>query len=518
MSATEFRQGRSGMINRRDSLAALAAAIVFVEGVSISSPPRRAKGEPFSWDWLKSLAMRTAQQPWQPPRPVEAANAIDFEEANRISYRPARALWRGNGGREARFFPVHRFANVPVSISVLENGQAYPFAFAPDLFDVVPDARGSKTPLAPGFAGFRLMNAGGKGDWLAFQGASYFRSAGALDQYGISARGLAINTGIDGQEEVPAFTHYWLERGPETAVTIYALLEGPSVVGAYRFINRRTEAGPVQEVSVSIHLRRDVARLGFAPLTSMFWYGEGNRAAAVDWRPEIHDSDGLSMLTGAGERIWRPLANPPQPTTNAFADRNPRGFGLLQRDRDFTHYQDDGAFYEKRPNLWIEPIGDWGSGTVMLYEIPTRREIEDNIVAFWNPSAPAKAGNRYELGYRLNWSGTDPAPAGLARTVDCWTGTAGRPGHEPIPGARRLVADFEGSRLAGLTRDSGAEAVVSANEGQVLSTYAYPVVGMASRWRLIVDVAPSGSKPSNLRAYLKHGREALSETLLYQLR
>jgi glucans biosynthesis protein len=502
------------MLSRRDSLAALAAAIILPEAASPASA--RGKGERFSWEWLKSLAMQVAQQPWQPPRSVAAANAIDFDEANRISYRPARALWRGDGEREARFFSIHRFANQPVSISVLEDGLAYPFVFRPDLFDVAPDPRGGKRLLAPGFAGFRLMNAGGRGDWLAFQGASYFRSAGALDQYGLSARGLAINTGIDGQEEFPIFTRYWLERGPDKAVTVFALLEGPSVAGAYRFINRQTENGPIQEVSVAIRLRRDVARLGFAPLTSMFWYGEGNRAAALDWRPEIHDSDGLAMLTGTGERIWRPLANPPRPTTNSFADAAPRGFGLLQRDRNFSHYQDDGAFYDKRPNLWIEPRGDWGPGAVMLYEIPTQREIEDNIVAFWTPAARAKAGNQYELGYRLNWSAVDPAPASLARAVDCWTGTAGRPGHEPIAGARRLVVDFEGERLVGLKRDSGVEPVVSVGGGKAVATHAYPVVGAASRWRLIVDVASAGPAPIDLRAYLKRGPDALSETLLYQ--
>jgi glucans biosynthesis protein len=360
------------------------------------------------------------------------------------------------------------------------------------------------------------MNPGGKGDWLAYQGASYFRSAGALDQYGISARGLAIDTGIDGREEFPAFTRLWLERGPDGATLVYALLEGPSVVGAYRFVNRRTETGPVQEVTTTIHLRRDVARLGLAPLTSMFWYGEGNRAAAADWRPEIHDSDGLALLTGNGERIWRPLTNPGTPTISSFADRGPRGFGLLQRDRDFSHYQDDGAFYEKRPNLWVEPKGDWGAGSVMLYEIPTRREIEDNIVAFWSPTAPARAGDQIDLDYRLSWTADDPVPGNIARVVDCWTGTAGAPGLEPIVGARRFVADFLGDGLKRLGRDSGVEAVVSVNGGRAIATHAYPVVGMASRWRMIVDVARTGSGPGELRAYLKRGSDALSETLLYE--
>jgi periplasmic glucans biosynthesis protein len=504
------------MLSRRDSLAALAAAIAFFEGTAPAMFRfADVAGEPFSWDRLKALALLTARKPWRPLRTLPDANAIDFEEVNRISYRAAKALWPRDGFRETRFFPLHRFANIPVSISVVENGRARPFSFSPDLFELKADKRGTRPNLAAGLAGFRLMKPGGKGDWLAFQGASYFRSAGALDQYGLSARGLAINTGIDGQEEFPTFTSFWLERGPAEAITVYALLEGPSVAGAYRFVNRLGSGGPSQEVTVSLHLRRDVARLGFAPLTSMFWYGEGNRAAATDWRPEIHDSDGLAMFNGAGERIWRPLTNPARPTTYSFVDRAPRGFGLLQRDRDFAHYQDDGAFYDKRPNLWVEPTGDWGAGAVMLYEIPTRREIEDNIVAFWTPAAAAKAGNHYDLDYRLHWTATDPAPAGLARVVDCWTGTAGPPGLDPIAGARRLVADFEGERLAGLGRDSGVEAVVSPGGRQLIASYAYPVVGTNGRWRMIADIALSGSGANELRAYLKRGHDALSETLLY---
>jgi glucans biosynthesis protein len=189
------------------------------------------------------------------------------------------------------------------------------------------------------------MNPGGQGDWLAFQGASYFRTAGPLDQYGLSARGLAIDTGLSKPEEFPRFTKFWLEQGPGDAITVYALLDSPSAAGAWRFVNRRTPAGIVQDVSMSLQLRNDVTRLGLAPLTSMFWYGEGQRDKAIDWRPEIHDSDGLAMTTGRGEQIWRPLNNPSRAILNSFADRDPKAFGLLQRDRNFDHYQDDGVFY-----------------------------------------------------------------------------------------------------------------------------------------------------------------------------
>ncbi|MET0374633.1 MAG: glucan biosynthesis protein, partial [Rhizorhabdus sp.] len=336
-----------------------------------------------------------------------------------------------------------------------------------------------------------------------------------------SARGIAIDTGIDGKEEFPAFTHFWLER-TGAGLTIYALLQGPSVVGAYRFVNRdgsnrKGDAGEItQDVSMMLFLRRDVERLGVAPLTSMFWYDEGNPAQRIDWRPEIHDSDGLLIHNRSGERIWRPLGNPPRPTVNSFADaKGASAFGLMQRDRIFDHYQDDGVYYHKRPSLWVEPQGDWGPGAVTLYEIPTARETDDNIVAFWTPDRPAKAGTSFAFDYRLRWIGGEPTLPGLARVIDRWTGTAGRPGTDPIPNARRLVADFEGPSFKGLYRNSGVVASVTVDRGKLISATAYPVVGQLNRWRLIVDTSRT-DRPANLRATLERGGAALSETLIHQ--
>lgn len=513
--AHEDRMFCSAMLSRRDSLMGLAAAIAFMESGLVASPARgRAEREAFSWEWLKALALRIAHAPWRARQPIAAAGVIDYEEMNRISFRFEKALWRGDGDRETRFFPLHRFANLPVSISVVENGRAYPLAFAPDLFDVKADKRGNNFKLAPGFAGFRVMNASGRGDWLAFQGASYFRSSGALDQYGLSARGLAIDTGIDGAEEFPTFTRFWLERGPGEALTVYALIEGPSVAGAYRFVNRKTEAGPVQDVSLLIRLRRDVARLGIAPLTSMFWYGEGNRAAAADWRPEIHDSDGLSLLTGAGERIWRPLANPPRPTINSFGDRAPRGFGLLQRDREFAHYQDDGAFYEKRPNLWVEPKGAWGKGSVRLIEIPILDETHDNIVAFWTPEEPVNAGRELRVAYSLLWSVQPPLATGLMTVEATRVGRGGEAGAERPTDLRRVVVEF-GPPPAALPPDAVPQVILECRNGECLP----PALGRlepTGGWQVALDVRP-GDGAVELRCLLALEGKPISETWLYRL-
>lgn len=489
----------------------LAGAALSLGG--LACPVRGAvAAAPFSWDLLKAEAARLAARPYTaPPPPPAGASAVSYDVANSIAYRPDATIWPDSAA-PVRFFPLNRYAHRPVQMALVENGHARAFPFRRDLYS---GAEHLPADVA-GFSGFRLMNPGGRGDWLAFQGASYFRSAGPLHQYGLSARGLAIDTGLGRREEFPDFTHFWIERGPGDAVTAYALLDSPSATGAWRFVNRAGPKAMVQDVSLVVALRRDVERLGVAPLTSMFWYGEGSREQAIDWRPEIHDSDGLAMLTGAGERIWRPLDNPPRPTTNSFSDKDPKGFGLLQRDRNFDHYQDDGVYYEKRPSLWVEPQGAWGPGAVTLFELPTRGETDDNIVAFWTPAAPARAGDHYALDYRLHWIGDEPVPAAVARTVNCWRGVAGRPGTPPLPDATRLVADFEGSSLAGLDRSSGVEPVVSLSGAKPISSVAYPVVGTASRWRLIVDVPQKHGETRDLRAYLRRDGAALTETLLYQ--
>ncbi|MBY8826655.1 glucan biosynthesis protein [Hephaestia mangrovi] len=491
--------------DRRELIALIAALGLAPARAAAAGLADLGKPQPFSWDWLQQRAAALARQPYQAPAKIAAAANLDYDAVGGIAYRADRTLAGG-----IRLFPVGKYAQTPIDLAIVENGQARTVNFSPDMFT----SKGSAKAL--GISGIQVMSPDGKSNWLAFQGASYFRSAGAQDQYGLSARGLAIDTGIDGKEEFPTFTHFWIERNGPWAYTIYALLDGESVTGAYRFVSR-FDHGAIQDVSAVIHLRRDVERLGIAPATSMFWYGEGNRAAATDWRPEIHDSDGLEMMTGAGEQIWRPLENPPHATLDSFQDDNPRGFGLIQRDRDFDHYQDDGAFYDRRPNLWIEPKGDWGKGAVTLFAFPTTTETVDNVVAFWVPAAPAKQGQRLAFDYRLTWNSADPLAGRTARAVACWTGTAGRPGQEPTKGARKLVIDFVGETLAGLDINSGVTAQIDVGGGRLLTNHAYPVIGQANRWRVMADIATAPPGPADIRLFLKRGAAPLSETVLTQL-
>ena len=501
--------------NRRDLLAALATLAALPSG-ALAAVPRR-NGTRFSWAWLQQQAAALARRPYAPPPPpVAGIDKVDYDALNSIHYKAAETRLKGAEGG-VRFFPINRIQPTPVEIFLVDGDVATPFTYAPAMFDMP-----ASSPLAAlgdkgGLSGFRAMNATGESDWLAFAGASYFRTAGALDQYGQSARGLAIDTGGPQTEEFPVFTKFWLGKSADGALLVDALLEGPSVVGAFRFVNRKLPGGITQDVEVVLHLRKDVARLGLAPLTSMFWYDQSERSQARDWRPEIHDSDGLLMLNGKGERIWRALDNPPRAITNSFADQGPKGFGLLQRDRDFDHYQDDGVFYDKRPSAWVEPQGDWGAGAVTLVELPTDTETNDNIVAFWVPAAPARAGKTYRYAYRLRWIAGEPLTGDLARVIDTWRGIGGRPGQAPVKAATKLVADFEGASLAGLTRDSGVVADLVVGHGRSADLAAYPVVGRRNVWRVMVDITPAGSDPVDVRVVLRKDGKALSEVLVVQL-
>ncbi len=511
-------------LSRRDALIALLATAAQAARVGGAGAAPAAAGaplgrpQPFSFDRLKALARARAARPYAPPKaPSPAlAHAIDYDAFGQIVYRPEAGLWRDRpGAQEIRFFHIGRAAPTPVAISVVEAGHARPLLYSESLFDEPADSP-ARQLAADGVAGFRVLNDDHQSDWLAYLGASYFRSAEPFNQYGLSARGLALDTAVPGPEEFPNFTAFWLEHPPGGDLIVYALLEGPSVAGAYRIEHARNAQGLVQTFEVELPFRKPVQRLGLAPLTSMYWYGPSDRNPADDWRPQIHDSDGLSIWTGAGERIWRPLSDPPQVITNTFSDRAPKGFGLMQRDRRFEDYQDDGVFYDRRPSAWVEPLDDWGAGAVELVELPTDGESNDNIVAFWTPAAPVTPGQKLNYRYRLHWCAQEPGGVGVARVVSTWAGQGGRPGQPIPPGRRKFVVDFEGGALDGLGRNDGITPVVEAHPGQVLDPACYPVVG-AKRWRLMFDIAATPGAVIDLRAFLRRDGQALTETWIHQV-
>ena len=482
---------------------------------------------PFTFESLKKQAESMARLAYAaPPSPSpEILYQIDYDAHGKIRFKTDLALW-ANGPSEfpVTFFHMGRFFQKPVRMHVVENGQAREIVYDTDYFDMPADSPARRLPDNTGFAGFRFQEARNgkldwkKNDWVAFLGASYFRAIGELYQYGLSARGLAVDVAVhDRPEEFPDFTHIYFETpqaGSDT-VTVYALLDGPSVTGAYRFVMKRA-AAVTMDLDCALHLRKDIARLGLAPLTSMYWYSEKAKTTAIDWRPEIHDSDGLAMWTGTGERIWRPLNNPPRIITSAFSDENPRGFGLLQRDRNFDHYL-DGVYYDRRPSLWIEPQGNWGKGSIQLVEIPTDDEIHDNIVAMWVPAEPARAGQSLEFRYRMHWAADEPYPTPLARAIATRFGNGGQAGTVRPKGVRKFMVEFIGAPLTRLPSGVIPQPVLSASRGEFsnILTEAVPN-NVPGHWRTQFDLTVTGTEPVEMRCYLRNGDEVLSETWLYQ--
>ena len=483
---------------------------------------------PFSFERLSERARALASTRYlAPPDPPDAVAEIDYDQHGQIRYRPELALGaEGPGIYPATFFHLGKWFRQPVRIHVVDGDYAREIRYRRRYFSVPEGSPAQRMPDDAGFAGFRLHEARVRNDWrtqdwVAFLGASYFRAIGALGQYGLSARGVAVDTAIEGPEEFPRFTEFYLQPAlaPDAPVVVDALLDGPGLSGAFHFQIYRRQ-GVIITVESRLFLRRDIRRLGIAPLTSMFWYGEHGRGRELDWRPEVHDSDGLAICNGGGERIWRPLRNPLTATTSSFADRDPKGFGLLQRDRAFEHYL-DGVRYDLRPSLWIEPLGDWGKGAVQLVELPTDDEIHDNVVAMWVPAGAASRGSRYRYRYRMHWLADEPYPAkDLARVMATRCGRGGEPGTTRLPGQIRYVVEFVGGPLAALSPTADVEAVVSSStgSGRILLARAEPVPAVSNRWRALFDLAYEPGEVADLRLYLRLGTRALSETWLFQHR
>ena len=477
---------------------------------------------PFDAAWLQARARALATRPWTAPvaEVPPAVAGLGYDAYQAIRFRDDHALWADVGlPFQVKLFHLGMFFKRRVHIHEVVGGQAQELAYDPAMFDYGQSALdGDALPPDLGFAGFRLATqAAPRQDVVAFLGASYFRAVGGSLQYGLSARGLAVDTALARDEEFPDFTEFYIERPGDSATTVvvHALLDSPSIAGAYRFALTPGEPTTV-EVQAALYPRKPIERLGLAPLTSMYQTGENDRRMANDWRPEIHDSDGLWMHTGAGEWIWRPLRNPTALRFNAFADHNPRGFGLMQRDRNFENYQDDGVFYEKRPSVWVQPTSDWGPGSVDLVEIPTADETFDNIVAFWNPQQKPQPGQELSLGYRLFWGEAPPVQMPLARCVASRTGLGGIVGRERKYYSWRFAIDFAGGNLATLPTDTAVELVVSASRGTLELTSARPLASV-NGWRAMFDVVPDATvEPVALRLFLRAGGQALTETWVYE--
>jgi periplasmic glucans biosynthesis protein len=446
------------------------------------------------------------------PKPLQD---LGYDQYRDIRFKHERAIW---SSERVPFLMelFHRgfIFKDPVAISVVADGTAQRVVYSPDFFTFGPSVPPSPDWTVTDFAGFRILAPINRADafdeFVVFQGASYFRAVAQGQGYGLSARGLAVNIGAREGEEFPFFRAFWIERPqPEArAIVVHALLDSVSTTGAYRFTIRPGDP-TVMDVEVTLYPRVELKQVGLAPLTSLFVFGPNDRVGIDDVRTAVHDSDGLAIWNGRGEWLWRPLSNPETLQISEFIDNNPRGFGLLQRHRAFADYQDLETQYERRPSLWIETVGYWGSGAVQLVEIPSKTDYHDNVVVFWRPSQPIPAQSEDRRAYRLHWCWTPPVTPPAATIADTRVGAGSE------KGTRLFMIDFVGGRLAELGQDAPVNMEITTSAGSVTHLVAQPNSATGG-WRVRFVLDPAGAKICDMRGILKLGEEPLAEIWSYR--
>jgi glucans biosynthesis protein len=500
---------------RRDVLKSIMA-MAAVPAASLAEEPGLRMGDPraFDPDLVIERARALAQQDYAPRAMIpESWRNLTYDQYRKIWFDGRNALWEGTDlPQRVDVFPPGLYFPQPVEIHVVEGGTDRLLQFDMGVFDTTDKFPAVETDETLGYSGLRLRaeleQPGIFQEYAVFQGASYFRGIGTGQNYGLSARGLALKTGDPMGEEFPDFTAFWIET-PETGtstVVLHALLDSPSCTGAYRFDITHGDTLRM-DVFATIFARTEMPHVGIAPLTSMFLFDETMRQRFSDFRPAVHDSDGLMIHNGSGEVIWRPLANPLSLQISAFADNNPRGFGLMQRPRKFSDYADLEALYHKRPSLWVTPRDEWGPGTVTLVEIPADLEIYDNIVAYWRPQAPYLPGSAHSLNYTLDW-GTGPEGSDMPLRV-LSTAMGARP-----EGGSIVAIDFEKGPL--LPDDlSRIEVIVRASAGEMTPGLVQrnPETGGP---RLAFTFFPGEENVIEFRAQLRLDGVNLSEIWLYR--
>ncbi len=482
----------------------LVAAVVFA--ALLPARPAIAAAEPFGSTTVIEIARELAKKPYVAPDQTLPASIdnLAYDDYQSIKFNRTKAI-----GRD-RQLPIwvelfHRglLYRERIDVALVKNGFAENIPYSTDLYDFTGLRSARREDGDIGFAGLRLLgplNSDDFEEFAVFQGASYFRAIGQGEGYGLSARGLALKTDRPGSEEFPVFRKFWIEEpaaGGDSSVVVHALLDSPSVAGAYRFVVK-PGMPTTMEVSATLFPRVDLDDVGIGPGTSMFAFSAMDRKNADDYRPEVHDSEGLLIREADGSYFWRPLNNPPAFTTTRYDADSPTGFGLMQRTRDFNSYQDLWARYETRPSLWVEPQGDWGKGKVTLVEIPTVSEFFDNIVAYWQPAEPLRAGSQHTFAYKLSW-GAEP------RDRAAVTVAASRSGQvlsdKPIP-LRQFMVDFaDAAALAMPSKAPFAAVRPSVEVGTTAGFIGGPLItdmpGVG--WRIGFQLDPKGATSADIR-------------------
>lgn len=481
----------------------------------MDDPPRPVPTV-FGFEEVASLAAERATRVYEQPvsELVGSFANLNYDQYRAIRFRRDRDPFAGNPLFGMDLLPPGSIFYEPVNISVVRDGVPHRLEFDLSMLDFdpsqFPDGADLQAVGNMGWSGFRmrtiLNRPGVMDEFLVFQGATYFRAVARGTIYGLSARGLAIKTGSPDGEEFPLFTDFWIQEPTDGSewVRIYALLDSRSVAGAYQF-DINPGAVSMVRTRVALFPRVDLRETGIAPLTSMFWFSPASRRNVDDYRPAVHDSDGVQMHTGAGQALWRTLGAPKTLQISSFMDDNPRGFGLIQRKRDFADYQDPEALYHLRPSAWIQPEDNWGEGEVRLIEIPVENEFNDNIVTCWIPREPLARNMRHDFRYRLSFA---PLPANdlpLARVVQARSGRSVN-----TPTLRTFIVDFD---LA-LFSDALPESKVTTSAGTIAHAYlkSLPNQGVL---RLAFEFEPGDATLADLQAVLTNADGvAQSETWL----
>jgi glucans biosynthesis protein len=494
---------------------ALAAAAWGAEAPKTAAPPPKpAPGTyPFSWQTLVADAQHRASLPYAPRRTNLPAllDKLSPEQYRSIRFNPEAGIWKeGPLPFHLELLRAASSSQTVVTVSTIEDGMAKDLSATPAMFQMTADLNAKLGTVSLPLSGFRVRTRINSpkiwDEFLVFQGASYFRAVAKNLLYGLSARGLALNTAEPNGEEFPAFTHFWVER-PEprsNAIVIYARLESESCTGAYKF-TVVPGAETTTDVELTLFPRTEMRVVGIAPLTSMFLFDETNRGHLDDYRPEVHDSDGLQILSKSGEQVFRQLANPTNLQVSTFTTQPPQGFGLVQRSREQSDFEDFDAQYERRPSAWVTPKGDWGAGAVELVEIPSGRESNDNIVAFWRPAVALTPGHPVQYAYRLTWLAEPELPKGLGKIIATRSGAS-------LDGKRRVfILDFigAGEKLDGLRLDLSGSAGKISNATLMANNAMHGL-------RASFELEPGDAGLIELRLRIMKADTPVTETWLYR--
>ena len=481
-------------------------------GLVAASAEPLAPAVPFSTDTVLKMAIALAQKPFKPPEaPLPSVfSGLTFDQYASIRRVPSSAIW-SNEKLGFSLEPLHRgfVYTTPVEISIVENGVAQKIIYDAADFDFgnlkMPPVIGDL-----GFSGLRILAASDHGfqDVAIFQGASFYRSRAPGQNFGVTARGLAIRTGDEPGEEFPQFRAFWVERPSpaQDTLTIHALLDSTSVTGAFRFTLHPLET-TIIDTEMTLISRKDVDKLGFGAMAAAYLFSPLDHRRADDVRPAVYETTGLQILSGSGEWLWRPVSNRETLQISAFTDLNPRGFGMLQRSRTFDAFLDDETHWELKPTLWIEPIGDWGQGDLRLLEIPATSENNSNIVAQWRPKAGMTIAKSLSIAYRQFWCWEPPSRPPLAICVSSRSGKIGD--------RRRFAVEMAGDLFADPAKAAAATADIQCSPGKIGSVVLFRYKDRRSV-RVVFDLDPESGSYSELRLTLNIDKKAVSETWLYR--